>query len=45
MRKELVAPFAPGRRFLDLGYRLRQLERASSNGRAGATFAFEPSRR
>ena len=37
-------PFAPGRRFLDLGYRLRQLE-PSSNGRAAATFAFEPSRR
>ena len=36
-------PFTPGRRFLDSGYRLRRLE-PSSNGRVGASFAFEPSR-
>ena len=37
-------PFAPGRRFLNRGYRLRRLE-PSSNGRVGASFAFEPSSR
>ena len=37
-------PFSPGRRFLDVGYRLRRLEPSSSNGRVGASFAFEPSR-
>jgi hypothetical protein len=38
-------PFAPGRRFLDRGYRLRRLEPSSSNGRVGTSFAFEPSSR
>ena len=37
-------PFEPGRRFLDRGFRLRRLEPAS-NGRVGASFAFEPSSR
>jgi hypothetical protein len=36
-------PFVPGRRFLNRGYRLRQLEPSSSNGHVGASFAFEPS--
>lgn len=38
-------PFVPGRRFLNRGYRLRRLEASSSNGRIGASFAFEPSSR
>ena len=37
-------PFAPGRRFLNRGYRLRRHE-PSSNGRVGASFSFEPSSR
>jgi hypothetical protein len=38
-------PFAPGRRFLNRGYRLRRLEPSASNVRVGASFAFEPSSR